>query len=217
MRWLVGLAMAVAARPAAADEVTLRTGERIEGRVTQTGDRVTVEVDWGTLTLRSGDITRIVLKPCALQEFLERRGKLDARDVAGRLELAAWARTRELYARERDVLREIVAIDPDHPAARAALGYSRVDGRWMTDDEVQQSKGLVRAGSRWVTPAEAAGIARREREEAAEAARLAEIAIAERKLDEARREADRLRAEVERLRWEALPRGSWRRPRHACP
>ncbi len=220
MRWTWGFVLA-AALPAAADEVTLRSGEKIEGRVTRTGDRIAIEVDWGTLTLRPDDVTRIVLKPSALQELQERRQKLDARDVGGRLDLAAWARAHELYARERELLREVVAIDPDHASARAALGYRKVDGRWMTDEEYYASKGLVRAGSRWVTPAEAAEIARRDREETQ---RLAEIALAELKLAEAQNEAERARAEAEKLRtqlewqrWSVPGWRAWRRWRHACP
>jgi hypothetical protein len=43
-----------------------------------------------------------------------------------------------------------VAADPDHAAARRALGFERVGGRWLVGDDLLRAKGFVKAGGRWV-------------------------------------------------------------------
>ena len=46
-------------------------------------------------------------------------------------------------------------LDPEHARARALLGYAKIEGKWMTQKEYQESRGLVRYGSKWMTPQEA--------------------------------------------------------------
>jgi hypothetical protein len=49
----------------------------------------------------------------------------------------------------------VLAADPDHPAARRALGFEKVDGRWLTGDDLFLAKGFVRVHGRWVLAEEA--------------------------------------------------------------
>jgi hypothetical protein len=49
----------------------------------------------------------------------------------------------------------VVAADPDHAAARRALGFEKVDGRWLSGDDLLRAKGFVRVGARWVLAQEA--------------------------------------------------------------
>ena len=57
------LAVLVLAAPALADVVHLRNGGRIEGRVTEEGNRIRIETATGTLTVDRKDVVRIEKKP----------------------------------------------------------------------------------------------------------------------------------------------------------
>jgi len=81
---------------------------------------------------------------------------------AGEREAAASYR-RALIAEaagEREAARrayeEVLRHDPDHLAARRALGYERVDGEWLRGEALLRAKGLVAAGDRVLTAEEVA-------------------------------------------------------------
>jgi hypothetical protein len=48
-------------------------------------------------------------------------------------------------------LARILELEPNHEPARAILGYRRNDGRWMTRDEVMESRGMVMYEGKYVT------------------------------------------------------------------
>jgi hypothetical protein len=54
----------------------------------------------------------------------------------------------------RPAYERLVAADPDHLAARRALGYERIDGRWLTGDELRRAKGVPRGDARPRPPTE---------------------------------------------------------------
>lgn len=71
----------------------------------------------------------------------ERRAELEAFEhdlrqaradyVAGLVEHAAWCQAQQLFGRRQEVLRAILALEPDHAEARRELGYRRAkDGSW---------------------------------------------------------------------------------------
>jgi HEAT repeats len=60
----------------------------------------------------------------------------------------------------------VVGIDPDHRAARRALGYEFVRQSWLKGDELQRAKGFVRYEDRWMTAQEFAEATRPQREAA---------------------------------------------------
>jgi hypothetical protein len=88
--------------------------------------------------------------------------------AAGANASAASARLREALeaeaageaARARAAFEAVVAIDPEHAAARRALGFERVDGRWLTGDELKRARGLVEVGGRWLSREEAEALPR---------------------------------------------------------
>lgn len=65
----------------------------------------------------------------------ERRAKLKEQDVDTRFALAKYCKKNELLDDERALLLEIVAIDPEHKAARKALGHVRHEGKWVSPEE----------------------------------------------------------------------------------
>ncbi|MDJ0972901.1 MAG: HEAT repeat domain-containing protein [Planctomycetota bacterium] len=60
----------------------------------------------------------------------------------------------------------VIGVQPDHPAARRALGYEQVDGTWHRGDDLFRAKGFVHHQKRWMTAEEFAQATRPEREKA---------------------------------------------------
>ena len=74
--------------------------------------------------------------------------------IKGQWELAEWCRQRSLLPQRKKHLQRILELDPDHPKARAALGYSPSEGKWRTQEQVMLDRGYVRFGGRWRMPQE---------------------------------------------------------------
>ena len=176
--------------PAAADEVRLVRGGRIEGRIVDEGERVLVETRVGRVSVPRAEVASVTRVPGDLDVYEERRSKIADDDTAGLFRLAEWCSERGLGRQVRELCERVVEIDPDHEGARRRLGFRRFQGRWLTGDEFWAAQGYVRWQGRWVTPAEAELLRAREEEQ-----RLVARAAAE--------ERTRLREEAARLRYEA--------------
>lgn len=182
------LAILAAPLSAAADRVVLKDGQVLEGVIVADGDEVRLRMDLGEVGFERADVLRIEPSFTPLGALDAARARLAPRDMDGRLALAREAQGAGLGTQARELLREVLALAPDHPVARAGLGYVRVDGVWRTADEDRRARGLVEHGGRWVTAAEAERL-----EQAAEKLRqrAREAVEAEAKLRAARAEAER--------------------------
>jgi len=65
--------------------------------------------------------------------------------VEDQLALAAWCKKVGLVNQWRAHLGNVLALNPDHQEARSLLGYQRVDGVWLTPQEIGQSKARAAA------------------------------------------------------------------------
>ena len=54
----------------------------------------------------------------------------------------------------RAAFERVVTLDPDHKAARRALGYESIGGRWLKGDDLMRAKGMVRVDGRWIASEE---------------------------------------------------------------
>jgi hypothetical protein len=149
--------LAIAAGTARADEVVLRNGAKFEGKVKEQGDTVTVVMDFGSMTFRKMDVARIDRGLSPIAEFDAKVAELKSDDLDGKLQLAIWARQKELHHRSRNLLENILARDPGHAGAREALGFRRFKGQWLTDDDLKREQGLVLYQGGWMRR-EAAGV-----------------------------------------------------------
>lgn len=140
---------------ALADTVVLGDGDAIEGKVTEHGQSVRIEMDFGTVELPRSEIVRIERSHGKLRAF-EARLDEAGDDVPALLELATWARTHGLERRARDVYRRVLILDPDNESAHRGLGHVKVEGRWLTETEAKLAAGYVRVGGVWLSPEEAA-------------------------------------------------------------
>jgi hypothetical protein len=144
------LALSLAlASSALADEVVLKNGSAFSGIVREEGDRVVVEMDFGTMTFKRVDVRSISRGNDPYSEF-ETRAKT-ATDVKGMLELAAWAKEKGLGTKSMELYRRILTIDSDQPDARKALGYEKVGGVWLAGDDLMMARGFVKYRGRWYT------------------------------------------------------------------
>ncbi len=168
--WTVPLALALLmASPGGlrADEVHLKDGRRLEGKVLEDKPSgVTLRLRFGgDLTFPRAQVEKVVLKALPEEELEVRRKALAADDAAGRWALAEEAKGLGLRKVFEDLRAEVLRIDPDHAAARESRGDVLHDGRWMTPAErdravaeaareAKESRGLVEYKGRWVTPEE---------------------------------------------------------------
>jgi hypothetical protein len=140
---------------AAADEIQLKGGGRVSGRIVErTATRVAIETGPGRVTLPLARVERIVEGRSALEVFAERAADLGAGDVEGWADLARWAEERDLLTQARGAWQRVLATDPAHPEANAGIGRVTLDGEWMSADDAYRARGYVSYEGRWLTPAE---------------------------------------------------------------
>jgi len=95
-------------------------------------------------------------------EYASRAAALAQDDAEGHYRLALWCGDQRLEAYALRHYRAVVTLDPDHRAARRALGFERVAGRWVKGREAMEAKGFVEHEGVWMTPEEHALYARDE-------------------------------------------------------
>jgi hypothetical protein len=180
----VVLAAVLLAGAAAADELYLKGGGRLSGRiVSRTETTIEVDVGAGRIGVPTSSVLRIEEGRSPLQEYEERAGRLAPGDVEGWVALGEWATTKGLGTQAREAYHRALAASPDDPRANGALGNVKTNGKWVSEEESYRARGYVQYEGEWVTAAE---------RDAAERARAAED-----DRDRERQEADRRVQEAE--------------------
>jgi hypothetical protein len=105
------------------------------------------------VTLDAAQVQK-VLRPRADEAEYERIAHTYPDTAAGQWELALWCRDHKLAAQRETHLRRVIELEADHAEARRALGYSRIDGQWTTQDELMTKRGLVKYKGQWKYPQE---------------------------------------------------------------
>jgi len=183
---------------ASADEILLRGGGRVSGVIVErTPHAVAIETGPGRVTLPMSRVESIVESGSFLAEFRDKAARLEARDVAGWAALARWAEDRDLLTPAGEAWRHVLALDPDHPEANAALGRVEVGGVWMEADDGYRARGLVPFEGRWLTPAAHEAVVRERAFEEASAREQREADIRLREADARAREAEARAREAE--------------------
>jgi hypothetical protein len=110
-------------------------------------------------------VVRYEKKPTARDALKEREAALGAKDAQGLYELAMWAKEQGLDREWRPLLKKVTRIDRDHAGAREALGYKKLDGRWVSERDYERkiaarrekeykAKGWKKHDGQWYSPAE---------------------------------------------------------------
>jgi len=147
---VLGAAALLAAGPALADVVKLRSGDLVEGKARDLGEIVRVETAEGTLDLPWSRVELIDRSSTTKAVFEEKRAAVKADDAKGLFGLALWCERQGLGTEARDLYGRVVALEPAHEAARAALREEKVDGSWRKGDDLLRAKGFVRRDGNWV-------------------------------------------------------------------
>ena len=156
------------------DTVTLDNGKTLEGRVTDDGTTITIELAQGIVKLSKSRVVAIEPKTTLPDEFAQRSEKIRVQAQDNGLtaeaqselwyQLAMWAGEKRLQMARTEALKKAIELNPDNAAARKESGFVFHEGRWMTMTERNQSLGMVMLEGKWV-PKEAYDEAKRLKEE----------------------------------------------------
>ncbi len=159
MRILAPLAALVLLASAASAEVfVLADGGRVTGSLLNPQESprkqyVIQAADGVKITLDAAQV-RKVLRPKPDEAEYEQIAPTYADTAAAQWELAQWCREHKLIVQRQVHLRRVIELEPNHTAARHALGYSRVNGQWVTQEGAMTAQGFVRSGGKWMLPQE---------------------------------------------------------------
>lgn len=153
------LAAAGLAGSTQADRILLQSGGELKGVIV--ADPAGRDNMVGVLTERSPNplpikreqVARVIEQRDALREYVERAGLLKD-DAQAHYDLALWCESKRLSGPAELEFRRTAELDPSFGPARKKLGHVLVNDQWMTPDEYQESKGLVKYRGRWMTPEE---------------------------------------------------------------
>ena len=193
---LVGSLGLPGARPSSADVVTTRDGLRVEGRAERldpaTWRVVTAE---GEVRLPAAEVVDVVEGAHPRADLEARLAALPAEDTAGWFRVALEAQAEGQLDIARRALERVLVLDPDHRAARRALGFERQDDRWLLREDALRERGLVLYDGHWRLPAEIEGASREVRalDEGARDGRVARLLARAAEGDAALARAVRLR------------------------
>ena len=144
------------ASPLQADVFMLKCGGQVRGAWLnsdrQTAEHYEIELPVGGRIVLAPDVVDQVSCESPLIGQYRRIASCHADDIAGHLAVAQWCRERGLTTQRREHMQRIVQLDPDHIGARRALGYSFIQGRWITHDQYMSEQGYVRYEGRWQLP-----------------------------------------------------------------
>jgi HEAT repeat protein len=157
------LTFVLLALPAAAlaDTVRLRSGDVIEGETKDLGDRIEVASKDARVSVRWRDVDVVLRDKTALDVYRDKRAAVAKDDSKGLYALALWAERAGLAHERRACLEAVVAAEPEHAAARAALAQQKADGAWLSGPALLQAKGFVAKDGAWLLKEEADSAQRR--------------------------------------------------------
>jgi hypothetical protein len=164
-----------------ADEVVIKDAGTISGRIVeQTATMVTVDIGGGIIGVPLSHVDHIIRARTDLDEYDERASRLGPQDALGWQDLARWASRRGMDKQADQAFERVLAIEPDDPEARLALGFVPLHGSRVPEEEGYRARGLIKFEGEWMTLTEAqwrqdSAAAEQARQDARQAARAEEL------------------------------------------
>jgi hypothetical protein len=152
---LIVLAAAFFTEAASADEIYLKGGGQLSGRiVSRTDAKIEVDIGAGRIGVPASSVVRIEEGQSAFEQYEERASRIAPSDADGWVALAGWAESKGLGTQARQAYERALAADPSDPRANEALGNVNLEGRWMSEEESYKARGYVQHEGEWMTPAD---------------------------------------------------------------
>ena len=128
---------------AAADELELRNGGIFSGIVKEVGDRVIVNMEYGSMSFKRVDVKRVdYSKPSVLQQYQERMARTNLENREDLEGLLAWTMSRKLEAASLDLRMKLLILRRKNlnygndRAVGELLSWSRANGFDGPADEI---------------------------------------------------------------------------------
>ncbi len=146
------------AAPAAAEVFVLENEGRVSGEWLNKEDKkaeqyIVRTATGGTVKLAKDQVARVYVPSAEELEYEKIRGDFED-TAADQWNLAEWCRQNRLREQRTTHLKRCIELDPDHTGARLALGYTRIDNQWKTQEESFLERGYVRYRGKWMLPQE---------------------------------------------------------------
>jgi hypothetical protein len=169
---LAGICLCLLTLSAHADIFVLRDGGEVRGELVNPDEnpRKNYHVKTaagGHVLLKAEQVKSIQPQTEAQKEYDRIRWDYDD-TLDGQWQLAEWCRERNLVTERKTHLDRILELDPDHAAARRALGFRQIGGNWVTEQDYMEAQGYVRHKGRWRTRQEVELLEQAEKDEKAE-------------------------------------------------
>lgn len=156
--WLLGiLGTGALGGFAGADVIVLRGGGQVRGKVVpaptdSSGDRVEVILPRSAspLVLRPEQISRVEPEASPLDEYVERRAKVEPTAEA-EFELGLWCEENDLPDLAPNHYEAALKHDETFDPAHEKLGHVERDGQWYTRDALRKAGGLVLWKGQWLS------------------------------------------------------------------
>ena len=149
----LALALLLLAPAARADVVYLKNGRTLSGNVTREGDGYRLRTGSGGMFIPADQVLRVEQAETPLERYRKDAAAVRDADVEGHYRLARYCKEHGLTKQMREELAIVLALAPEHEAARREMGYVRHDGKWLTSDEVRIAQGYVKFRGKWITKA----------------------------------------------------------------
>ncbi|MHC4663404.1 MAG: hypothetical protein ACYS8W_17225 [Planctomycetota bacterium] len=154
---------------AVADDVILKNGLVVSGKVTQDDKMVRVERLGGAVTYPHDEVKEVKKTKTIQEIYAERKKTLKKNDAEAYVALADWCRDNAMPKHENELLESVLEFAPDNEKARSRLGYIRDEnGKWVLEEEYYKAKGYVKYRGDWMKPEEKARLVEAENEAARE-------------------------------------------------
>ena len=143
---------------ASADEIQLRGGGQVQGKVAPDPNDPTRVQLWllnskKPLSFQKQQILRVIPKASPLDDYLKKKAELTP-DAKAQFELGEWCEQNELAGLALSHYEAAVTLDRGYEPAHQKLGHVFHDGHWLTHDELRRVPGLIKYKGRWITPEE---------------------------------------------------------------
>lgn len=163
---------------ASADIVTMNDGRVLRGSVESDGDELVIKGRYGSIRVKKAKVKDWQFNSPEEKAFQQKKAQLGSGNADERYRLGVFARKKNLHAQAKAAFESVLLVNPNHPGARAALGFVKHQGLWMTVADKARMEGKVKYRGRWVTLDEKAEMIKKARQakEAKEKAKIEKLA-----------------------------------------